>query len=171
MIASAFIGSATWFLRPWLEPPGFPPLPPLVCLHGIVFTGWAALFMTQASLVSTGRTDLHRKLGMAGMAFAVVLPIIGLFASLSGALRASGPPGIPPMTFLAVPLLSIPAYAFLLVAALRARRDPRSISGSRCLRWRYSPRPGSLSPNGQPDWSSERGIKPKFIESMASSPS
>lgn len=125
MVASVFIGfSATWFLRPWLEPPGFPPLTPLVWLHGIVFTCWAALFMTQVSLVSAGRTHLHRKLGMAGIGFAVLLPIIGLFAALYGALRASGPPAIPPMTFLAVPLLSIPAYAFLLVSALRARRDP-----------------------------------------------
>jgi hypothetical protein len=125
MIAVVFIGFAsTWFLRPWLEPPGFLPLTPLVWLHGLLFTAWAALFMTQVSLVAAGRTDLHRKLGLAGMGFAVVLPIVGIFASLYGALRAAGPPGIPPMSFLAVPLLSVFAYGPLLIAGLRARRDP-----------------------------------------------
>ena len=125
MIATIFTGfAATWFLRPWLEPPGFLPLTPLVWLHGLLFTAWVALFMTQVSLVSAGRTDLHRKLGLAGMGFAVVLPIVGIFAALTGALRAAGPPAIPPMTFLAVPLLSVFAFTPLIVMALRNRRNP-----------------------------------------------
>ena len=125
MIATVLVGfSATWFLRPWLVPPGFLPLTPLIWLHGLLFTSWASLFMVQVSLVTAGRRDLHMKLGLAGMGFAVALPIVGLFASLTGALRAAGPPGIPPMSFLAVPLLSIPAFTLLLVAGLRARRDP-----------------------------------------------
>lgn len=125
MIATILIGfSATWYLRPWLHQPTMLPLTPLVWLHGLLFTAWAGLFMAQVSLVSAGRTDLHRKLGLTGMGLAVALPLVGTFASLHGALRASGPPFIPPMIFLAVPLLSIPAFTALLVAALRARRNP-----------------------------------------------
>jgi uncharacterized membrane protein len=125
MIAAIFVGfAATWFLRPWLEPPGFLPLTPLVWLHGLLFTAWAGLFMAQVSLVMAGRTDLHRKLGLAGIGFAVALPIVGVLAALTGALRAAGPPGIPPMSFMAVPLLSVFAFTPLIVAALRNRRDP-----------------------------------------------
>jgi uncharacterized membrane protein len=125
MIAVIFIGfAATWFLRPWLVPPGFLPLTPLVWLHGLLFTAWAGLFMTQVSLVFAGRPDLHRRLGLAGIGFAVALPIVGVLAALTGALRAAGPPGIPPMSFMAVPLLSVFAFTPLIVAALRNRRDP-----------------------------------------------
>jgi uncharacterized membrane protein len=125
MLATVFIGfSATWFLRPWLVPPGFLPLTPLVWLHGLLFTCWAALFMTQVSLVAAGRRDLHMKLGIAGMGFAIALPVVGILASLTGALRAAGPPGIPPMSFLAVPLLSVLAFTPLLIAGLRNRRNP-----------------------------------------------
>jgi hypothetical protein len=100
------------------------PLTPLVWLHGLLFTAWAGLFMAQVSLVSSGRTDLHRRLGLAGVGFALALPIVGVMAALSGALRAAGPPGIPPMSFLAVPLLSVVAFLPLLVAALRNRGKP-----------------------------------------------
>jgi uncharacterized membrane protein len=58
------------------------------------------------------------------MGFAVALPIVGIYAALTGALRAAGPPGIPPMSFMAVPLLSVFAFAPLIVAALRNRRNP-----------------------------------------------
>lgn len=125
MIATILVGfAATWFLRPWLAPPGFLPLTPLVWIHGLLFTAYAGLFMAQVSLVSAGRTDLHRQFGLAGLGFAVLLPIVGVLAALTGALRAAGPPGIPPMTFLAVPLLSVFAFTPLIVAALRNRQNP-----------------------------------------------
>lgn len=125
MVSSVFIGfAATWFLRPWLLSAHMLPLTPLVWLHGLLFTAWASVFMAQVSLVSAGRTDLHRKLGITGMGFAAALPVVGLFASLDGALRAAGPPGVPPMRFLAVPLLSVPAFTGLMIAGLRARRNP-----------------------------------------------
>jgi len=125
ILTAIFLGFAsTWFLRPWLVPPGMLPLTPLVWLHGLLFTGWVSLFMAQVSLVSAGRTDLHRKLGVAGLGFAVALPIVGLLAALYGALRAAGPPGIPPMTFLAVPLLGTVAFTVLLFAGLFNSRNP-----------------------------------------------
>jgi hypothetical protein len=125
MLVVIFAGFAsTWFLRPWLVPPGMLPLTPLVWLHGLLFTGWVLMFMTQVSLVSAGRTDLHRKLGVAGLGFAIALPVVGVLSALYGALRAAGPPGIPPMSFLAVPLLGILAATALLFAALRNVRSP-----------------------------------------------
>src|SRR5256885_8585346 len=39
---------------------------PLLVLHGIVFSSWIALFITQTSLVAAKRTRTHMRLGMAG---------------------------------------------------------------------------------------------------------
>lgn len=125
MIAVVFAGFApSWFLRPWLHQPFMQPLTPLVWLHGVLFTAWAALFMTQVSLVAAGRRDLHRRLGVSGVFFAVALAVVGVISALYQVGRASGPPGIPPLSFLAVPLFSVPAFTWLLVSALRARRQP-----------------------------------------------
>ena len=41
-------------------------LPPLLHLHGFLFSTWFVLFFVQARLVARHRVDLHRKLGVAG---------------------------------------------------------------------------------------------------------
>src|SRR5690606_8463816 len=43
-----------------------------------------------------------------------------------GVHRASGPPMIPPLTFLAVPLLDVPVFALLIGGALAFRRTPQT---------------------------------------------
>src|SRR6266481_4123742 len=41
------------------------PLPSMIVhVHGAVFTGWILLFITQTSLVSSRRVDIHRRLGV-----------------------------------------------------------------------------------------------------------
>jgi hypothetical protein len=125
IIAAILAGFApTWFLRPWLYRPVMLPFTPLVWLHGLLFTGWALLFVTQVGLVSAGRLDVHRRLGMLGIAFAVAMAVVGTLAALYGVGRASGPPGIPPLSFLAVPLLSVPVFAGLMLTGLHFRRRP-----------------------------------------------
>src|SRR5580700_2501610 len=41
----------------------------LVHVHAAVFSTWILLFIAQTSLVSAGRLDLHRLLGVLGAAF------------------------------------------------------------------------------------------------------
>jgi ABC-type siderophore export system fused ATPase/permease subunit len=45
-----------------------PALTPLYQLHGALFTAWVALLVTQAALVTGGRTDIHRILGSSATA-------------------------------------------------------------------------------------------------------
>jgi hypothetical protein len=52
------------------------------------------------------------------------MAVVGTLAALHGVARASGPPGIPPLSFLAVPLLSVPVFAGLILTALHFRRRP-----------------------------------------------
>jgi hypothetical protein len=125
MIVAILAGFApTWFLRPWLYKPVMLPFTPLVWLHGLLFTGWALLFMTQVGLVSTNRLGVHRRLGVLGVVFAVAMAVVGTLAALYGVHRASGPPGIPPLSFVAVPLATVPAFAGLILTGLRYRRRP-----------------------------------------------
>ncbi len=99
---------------------------PLVHLHGLVFSFWVLLFMAQVGLVSARRLALHRRMGVVGLAFALALIAIGTLTALQGIARASGPPGIPPLSWLAVPLLSVPAFGGLILAALHFRSDPQT---------------------------------------------
>ncbi len=43
-----------------------PPLSWLLPIHRAIMTAWLALFLVQLRLVAAGRTDLHRKLDVAG---------------------------------------------------------------------------------------------------------
>lgn len=99
------------------------PLTPLVVLHGILFTAWILLFITQVILVARRRIALHRTLGMAGAALAVAMVAVGVSTALFGASRGSGPPGNEPLSFLVIPFFSITTFAVLVAAGMGTRRD------------------------------------------------
>ena len=105
-LAVVVIGfTPSFYLRgvvPAYEP--FLPLTPLVVLHGSLFSAWILFFLSQVSLVSAGRLDLHRRLGAVGALLAGAMIFVGIFTGLHGAIRHSGPPIVPPLSWLAVPL-------------------------------------------------------------------
>lgn len=57
-----------------------PPLPLILHVHAVCMATWLLLLLAQTSLVATGRTALHRKLGLAALvvAPAVVAAMIGI---------------------------------------------------------------------------------------------
>ena len=59
------------------------PSTPLVTLRGIAAGAWLLLFVIQATLIATGRTAVHRRLGVVGPVLALVLIILG-YAVLTG---------------------------------------------------------------------------------------
>lgn len=117
----AFIGFApSYYLRSVY---GGPPLPKLVHVHGMLSTTWILLFVAQTSLVAARRTDLHRRLGIAGAALAGLLLVVGWFTAIEAARRGLTPPGgPPPLAFLSVPLGTVAVFAVLLAAGLATRR-------------------------------------------------
>ncbi|HLR05046.1 MAG TPA: hypothetical protein VK117_04485 [Pyrinomonadaceae bacterium] len=101
---------------------GFPALPSLlVHLHGIVMTSWVVLFVTQVTLVATGRTRTHQRLGLLGAVLAPLVIVVGVLTAIAGAARGSTP-GPPALQFLAVPLFDMLAFAILVGTALYFRR-------------------------------------------------
>jgi len=113
-----FVGFApTYFLRRLSDQPS---LPSLVHLHGAVFSAWILLLLVQTRLVAMKRTDLHRTLGVAGGALAVVMLIVGYFVAISAARRTAQIPG--QLQFLIVPVGALIVFPVLVGAAFALRR-------------------------------------------------
>jgi len=124
VLITVFLGfSRTYFLKSYY---GTPELSLLLHLHGLVFTSWVLLFLAQTTLVATGRTDLHRKLGAGGAVLAALLLIVGTTTAImrvkSG--RPSPIPGVSPLSFLAVPLFDMVVFAILIGVGLVQRHRP-----------------------------------------------
>jgi hypothetical protein len=121
----------------------------LVKIHGLVFTGWILLFLTQTSLVAARRVDLHRRLGVAGAVMAGLLVVLGVTTAIASARRnvAAGNAGA--LVFLATPLGDMLVFGVLVAAAFYYRRRSDihkrlmflatiSILGAAFVRWPFA---------------------------------
>jgi len=118
--AVIFVGfSRTFYLRPYFFPER---LIPLLILHGIVFTAWVALFITQTTLVASKRTRIHMKLGVAGGVLAALMLLIGTYTGIVRAKTPSPIPGVSPLSFLTIPLGDMLVFGILVGAAFYFRR-------------------------------------------------
>ena len=120
-LITVFVGfSRTFYLRPYFQTQS---LIPLLVLHGIVFSSWIALFVTQTTLITAKRTRTHMRLGVAGGVLAGLMIVIGTVTAI---IRAKGPspvPGVNPLSFLTIPLGDILVFAILVTAAFYFRRQ------------------------------------------------
>lgn len=128
MVATIVVGFLPSYFMRGLVSFGPPPpaMTPLVHLHGALFTAWMLLFLVQVLLVTGGRRDLHRKLGIAAVILLPAMIVVATLAGLYQVGRASGPPIVPPLSWLSIPLLGVPVFGGLIGAALAQRRDPAS---------------------------------------------
>jgi hypothetical protein len=121
MAITVFVGfSRSYFLKGWY---GTPELSRLLHLHGLVFTTWVLFFVAQTALVASGRTYLHRRMGIAGAVLALLVLVVGTTVAIirvkSG--RASPIPGVPALSFFAIPLFDMVVFAILVGTALYFR--------------------------------------------------
>lgn len=102
-----------------------PALSGLLVLHGTIMSLWLALFIVQVRLVGTNRTGLHRRLGVfGGVVFGLVLGV-GFATAIAGARRGASPaPEVPPLAFMAIPMVDLVVFALLVGTALWNRRKP-----------------------------------------------
>lgn len=76
----AFIGFTPTYWAPVVT--GSFPGPPILHLHGLLFSAWMLFFIIQTTLAATGRVKHHRALGLFGIALATAMLIIGIIAQL-----------------------------------------------------------------------------------------
>jgi uncharacterized membrane protein YozB (DUF420 family) len=121
-VAILFLGFApSFYLKPVIQAP--PPLSLLTTVHGVVFTVWMALFVTQASLIYAGNTALHRQLGMMGALLFGMMMTLGYWTAITAGRLGHAPPGAPdPLAFMALPLIAITGTLVLVGMALWNRR-------------------------------------------------
>ena len=101
------------------------PLPsPILRVHGIAFTAWMLLFLTQAALVSARRVTWHRTLGIAAFCLPPLMIALGVLAAIDALGRRVTIGPLDPATSLALPLVNITAFAIVIFAAWKARRRP-----------------------------------------------
>jgi FtsH-binding integral membrane protein len=122
LLATVFVGFArTYYLAGVFHAP----LPSLIIhLHGAAFSCWILLLVTQTSLVSAGRVDIHRRLGIAGFLLACLMVALGVLAATDSLVRHGGPPGRDAQAFYIVPLTDMAVFATLVFFAFRARFNP-----------------------------------------------
>jgi hypothetical protein len=113
--------SRSYFLKAWY---GTPELSRLLHIHGLVFTTWVLFFLAQTTLVASGKTYLHRRMGIGGAVLATLVLIVGTTVAI---MRVKGGkpspiPGVPALAFLAIPLFDMIVFAILVGTALYFRR-------------------------------------------------
>lgn len=97
----------------------------LYIAHGLVFTMWMALALTQIALVATGRTATHRRLGRVAFVLAPCMVAIGLAASAYATRYGFHDVPVSAITFSTVPLWDIALFSGFVIAGLAYRRQPQ----------------------------------------------
>ena len=105
------------------------PLPNLLIhVHAVVFTLWIILFITQISLVTARRVDLHRRLGLLGFSLALLMIVLGTVAASDQLARNVAHPGTDTVegvrAFYAVPLGDMLMFSTFIYFGYRNRFQP-----------------------------------------------
>ena len=121
MLGSVFLGFArSYYLAGMFNAP----LPSMIIhVHGAIFSSWILFLLAQTTLVASERTDVHRRIGIAGFLLACVMVVVGVWAATNSLGRSGGPPGIDPKTFYIIPITDMLIFSVLVFFAYRARFD------------------------------------------------
>lgn len=117
---TVFAGFArTYYLRPYFFSNS---VPPLLHLHGIVFTLWPVFFVIQTVLIASNRTRVHRRLGIVGAFLVVSMVVVGTVTAIVRAKQNAvslGSTG--PLAGLVMPIGDMVVFPLLIGAALYFR--------------------------------------------------
>lgn len=135
MAAVVFAGFArTYYLAGFNDGPR-PVLTPMVHLHGALATAWILLLIVQTRLIAYGRRDIHKLLGIAGVAIGAAVVVVGIYVAIHSERRvhtaANADTLADPYVFLAMPFFS--AGLFALFATLGVLNRQRSEAHKRYM--------------------------------------
>ncbi len=101
--------------------------PPLMHLHALLFSLWPLLLLSQTFLAATGRLEHHRAWGLAGIALASALVVVGLataILSLKTGLAAGY--GDHQRAFFIVPVTALAMFGVFFIAAIANLGHPEA---------------------------------------------
>lgn len=128
MAAVAFAGFArTYYLAGFNDGPR-PVLTAVVHLHGALSTAWIVLLILQTRLIANGRRDIHRLMGMAGVAVGAAILVTGTFVAINSERRVHTPANAgtlaDPYVFLIFPFASVGLFALFATLGVLKRHRP-----------------------------------------------
>ena len=97
-----------------------PPYPLIVHFHAVAFVGWMFVLTAQVLLIRRSKHDLHKQFGIAAMALAAIMVVLGPATAIVVQRAQFGTPDSDP-AFLAVQFTDIIAFAGLVTAAFLQR--------------------------------------------------
>jgi hypothetical protein len=80
-----WVFARTYYFKRWF---GTPALPVLLHAHGAVMSGWVVLLASQSWLIAARRVQWHRRLGVFGAGWAVLVVVMGSVTTVHAAARA-----------------------------------------------------------------------------------
>jgi hypothetical protein len=100
---------------------------PLIHLHGLLFSAWTLLLLSQTALAARGRLTHHRAWGLAGIALASAMVLIGLAVATNGMIsRIEAGDAALGKAFAIVPMSSVLMFAGFFAAAIANLRHPEA---------------------------------------------
>lgn len=128
MALVTFVGFAPTYYLAGLNDRVTPELTGLVHLHGMLCTTWILLFIAQTRLVAAGRRDVHKKLGIVGLAVVAAILITGFLLATNSHRRihtaATADTLADPYVFLVFPLFSVGLFFLFALLGLMNRKRP-----------------------------------------------
>jgi hypothetical protein len=114
--------SRTYYLASYFQAP---PLSELKIVHGLIFTSWIAVLITQTGLVAAGRRDIHMKLGILGIGLALAMIVVGPMLAIDSLHRAAMAHRLPAaIVFFAIPIFTIATFALMVTIGIANRARP-----------------------------------------------
>jgi hypothetical protein len=93
-----------------------------VHVHGLLFMGFLALYVTQNVLVATGNVAVHRRLGWLAAILIPAMIVAALYVIVAMLRRGAVPFFFTPIYFLTMDTMILTSFVALVVAAIRLRR-------------------------------------------------
>jgi hypothetical protein len=101
------------------------PRPPILWLHGAVFSGWVVFFIVQSTLVRAHKVSWHRFLGWFGASLAAVMVPLGIVTAIvMGRFDAVRLHQADAEAFLSIPFYDMLAFGVLVSLAIYWRKKP-----------------------------------------------
>ena len=114
----------------WLQlPAGTFVGPPILHVHGILFSAWMLMFLMQTVLAANGRIGNHRAWGLAAISLATAMVAVGLVAAINTvAIAQAAGFGVQARAFFIVPVTALGLFAGFFIAAIVSitRRRPEA---------------------------------------------
>lgn len=100
---------------------------PLLHLHGIMFSAWTVLLLSQTALAARGRLSHHRAWGLLGIAMASAMVLLGLAVAINGMVhRIEAGDGVLGRAFVIVPVSAVLMFGGFFAAAIANLQRPEA---------------------------------------------